>query len=77
LVRIRAVKLDLILVNNTGLVVSLGGGALINPENLSLTTSSSSSNNSPLSSSTANPTESDIKIEIIRYGNHCRVVGIS
>jgi shikimate kinase len=56
---VRAVKLDLILVNNTGLVVSLGGGGLITPENLTLTTSS-----------TAIPIEADIKIEVIREGTH-------
>ncbi len=53
--RVRAVKMDLILVNNTGLVVSLGGGGLITPENLTLTTSSASL-----------PPEADIKMELIR-----------
>jgi hypothetical protein len=47
--------MDLILVNNTGLVVSLGGGGLITPENLTLTTSSASL-----------PPEADIKMELIR-----------
>ncbi len=54
-VRVRAVKMDLILVNNTGLVVSLGGGGLITPENLTLTTSSASL-----------PPEAEIKMELIR-----------
>jgi hypothetical protein len=53
--RVRAVKMDLILVNNTGLVVSLGGGGLITPENLTLTTSSASL-----------PPEAEIKVELIR-----------
>jgi hypothetical protein len=53
--RVRAVKMDLILVNNTGLVVSLGGGGLITPENLTLTTSSASL-----------PPEAEIKMELIR-----------
>jgi hypothetical protein len=53
--RVRAVKTDLILVNNTGLVVSLGGGGLITPENLTLTTSSASL-----------PPEAEIKMELIR-----------
>jgi hypothetical protein len=47
--------MDLILVNNTGLVVSLGGGGLITPENLTLTTSSASL-----------PPEAEIKMELIR-----------
>ena len=55
--RVSAFELDLVLVNNTGLIVSLGGGRVISPTNLTFL----ASNLGP---------DAEIKLEIISGPNY-------